>query len=290
MIYLIGDIQGCCDALERLLQTLDFSPSRDHLFALGDLVNRGTDSLGTLRRLQQLGGSATCLLGNHDWHLLAAAEGIRPPHRQDTLQAILQAPDRETHLDWLRHQRMAVLAHGWLMVHAGVVPQWNTDTTLQLAGELEQQLLSADLPAFLQVMYGNEPSVWHSELPGPERLRFALNTLTRTRFVHSDTGALELHSKEGSNGNPPGCVPWFEAPGRQTQGTPMAFGHWSTLGLIARRDLLALDTGCVWGGQLTAARLTDGPDGGVPEIIQVPCLQAQKHGGKSADKSLQSGP
>jgi bis(5'-nucleosyl)-tetraphosphatase (symmetrical) len=278
MIYLIGDIQGCCGALERLLQTLDFSPSRDHLFALGDLVNRGPDSLGTLRRLQALGGSATCLLGNHDWHLLAAAAGVRPPHRQDTLQAILAAPDREAHLHWLRQQRMAVQAHGWLMVHAGLAPQWDVATTLALAGALEERLRSPDLPDFLRVMYGNEPSLWDDGLGGVERLRFALNTLTRIRFVRPD-GGLELNGKEQRQG-PTGCVPWFEAPNRRTRGVPVAFGHWSTLGLTSRPDLLCLDTGCVWGGHLTAARLgADDPvDPAQRTFTQVACTQAQKPG------------
>ncbi len=275
MIYLIGDIQGCCDALDRLLDTIDFSPSRDHLFALGDLVNRGPDSLGTLRKLQSLGASATCLLGNHDWHLLAAAAGVRPPHRQDTLTAILQSPDREVHLHWLRQQRMAVHAHGWLMVHAGVVPQWDTPTTLLEAQALEAQLQSPDLGDFLRVMYGDEPSLWREDLTGAERLRFALNTLTRIRFV-SQEGRLELNSKESHRSGPSGCVPWFDAPNRRTRGTPIAFGHWSTLGLMSRPDLLCLDTGCVWGGQLTAVRLATDP--AEREVIQVSCTQSQRPG------------
>ncbi len=274
MIYLIGDIQGCCDALERLLQTIDFSPSRDHLFALGDLVNRGPDSLGTLRRLQALGACVTCLLGNHDWHLLAAAQGVRAAHRQDTLEGILQSPERESHLDWLRHQRVAVHAHGWLMVHAGVAPQWDLPTTLALAGALEQQLRGPDLADFLRVMYSNQPEIWRNELAGHDRLRFALNTLTRVRFVHAN-GSLELGSKEGAGATPPACTPWFDAPNRQTRGTPIAFGHWSTLGLVNRPDLLGIDTGCVWGGKLTAVRLS----GDEREIIQVDCPRAQKPGG-----------
>lgn len=275
MIYLIGDIQGCCDALERLLRAIDFSPSRDHLFALGDLVNRGPDSLGTLRRLQSLGASATCLLGNHDWHLLAAAAGVRPAHKLDTLAPILGAPDREVHLHWLRQQRVAVHAHGWLMVHAGVVPQWDTPTTLLLAQALETQLQSPDLPEFLRVMYGNEPSLWRDDLAGAERLRFALNALTRIRYVGLD-GRLELKSKESLHERPVDCLPWFDVPERRTRGTPIAFGHWSTLGLMSRPDLLCLDTGCVWGGHLSAVRL--GQDPAQREVIQVACPQAQRPG------------
>ncbi len=274
MIYLIGDIQGCCDALERLLQAIDFSPSRDHLFALGDLVNRGPHSLATLRRLRGLDGSATCLLGNHDWHLLATSQGFRTAHRKDTLGPILQAPDCVALLDWLRHQRMAVFDHGWLMVHAGLAPQWDLQTTLSLAGALEQQLQAPDLPDFLRVMYSDEPSIWHHELTGHDRLRFALNTLTRVRFIRID-GGLELSSKQAQSPHLTGCTPWFDAPNRQTQGVPIAFGHWSTLGLLNRSDLLCLDTGCVWGGKLTAVRLSANQR----EIIQVNCPQAQKHGG-----------
>ena len=273
MNYLMGDVQGCCDALERLLAKLDFSPSRDHLHVLGDLVNRGPQSLATLRRLRGLGDAATCLLGNHDLHLLAVAHGVRPQHKSDTLSDILAAPDREAWLDWLRQRRMAVFEHGWLMVHAGVVPQWDRATTLQLAGELEQQLRGPDLGTFLRVMYGNEPARWSESLTGHDRLRFAVNVLTRIRFVAAD-GTLDLKSKEGAGGAPPGCVAWFDAPDRRTADTPIAFGHWSTLGLVNRPDLLALDTGCVWGGQLTAVRI----DGGRREMIQVECAQAQRPG------------
>ena len=160
MIYLVGDLQGCCDPLERLLQTLDFSPSRDHLYLLGDLVNRGPDSLGVLRRLRGLQGSATCLLGNHDLHLLAVAHGVRKPHRSDTLDGILSAPDRDDWLHWLRHQRLAAHAHGWLMVHAGVLPQWDAAQTVALAAEVEAMLRSPSLGEFLTQMYGNVPERW----------------------------------------------------------------------------------------------------------------------------------
>jgi bis(5'-nucleosyl)-tetraphosphatase (symmetrical) len=273
MDYLMGDVQGCCDALARMLAKIGFSASRDRLHVLGDLVNRGPQSLATLRHLRGLGDAATCLLGNHDLHLLAVAYGVRPQHKSDTLTDILEAPDRDAWLDWLRQRRMALFEHGWLMVHAGVVPQWDAATTLQLAGEVEQQLRGPDLGAFLHVMYGNEPARWSESLSGHARLRFAVNVLTRIRFVMAD-GTLDLQSKEGAGGAPPGCVAWFDAPDRQTAGTPIAFGHWSTLGLVNRPDLLALDTGCVWGGQLTAVRI----DGGRREVIQVECEQAQRPG------------
>ena len=269
----MGDVQGCCDALERLLAKIDFSASRDRLHVLGDLVNRGPQSLATLRRLRGLGAAATCLLGNHDLHLLAVAHGVRPQHKSDTLADILEATDRQAWLDWLRQRRMAVFEHGWLMVHAGVVPQWDRATTLQLAAEVEQQLRGPDLGAFLHVMYGNEPSRWSDTLAGHERLRFTVNVLTRIRFVAAD-GTLDLKAKEGAGAAPPGCMAWFDAPDRRTATTPIAFGHWSTLGLVNRPDLLALDTGCVWGGQLTAVRI----DGGRREVIQVECEQAQRPG------------
>ena len=270
MIYLLGDLQGCCDALMHMLQKIDFSPSRDQLYALGDLVNRGPHSLRTLQTLASLGNSAHCVLGNHDLHLLAAAHGVRPVHRRDTLDEILHSPQREDWLNWVRHQALAIHAHGWLMVHAGVPPQWDLATTLGLAAEVESQLRGPDLPDFLKVMYGNQPALWSPNLQGADRLRFAINALTRIRFVTAD-GALDLKSKEGADEAPTGCIPWFEVAGRATAGQPIAFGHWSTLGLITRADLLALDTGCIWGGALTAVRI----DGNEQEIIQVQCAQAQ---------------
>lgn len=273
MIYLLGDLQGCGDPLARLLQEVAFSPSSDHLYVLGDLVNRGPDSLGVLQRLSALGASSTCLLGNHDLHLLAVAQGVRKPHKSDTVRQILEAPDREHWLNWLRHQKLAVQAHGWLMVHAGVLPQWDAAQTLSLAAEVEAMLQGPDLATFLPQMYGNEPAQWRDELQGAERLRCVINSLTRLRFCSSG-GAMEFATKEGSGGAPEGYMPWFEVSGRRTEGVPVAFGHWSTLGLINRDDLLSLDTGCVWGGQLTAVRLTATGR----EVIQIPCAQAQKPG------------
>jgi bis(5'-nucleosyl)-tetraphosphatase (symmetrical) len=271
--YLVGDVQGCAAALERLLAVIAFSPSRDQLYVLGDMVNRGPASLATLRRLRDLGAAATCMLGNHDWHLLAVAAGVRPRHRSDTLDDILDAPDREAWLEWLCQRRMAVHTHGWLMLHAGVVPQWDLALTLRLAGELEQQLRERPRRDFLAAMFGNEPLRWSESLAGDARLRFTLNTLTRTRFVAAD-GTLEFRTKDGADAAPPSFRPWFDAPGRRTAGTPIAFGHWSSLGLVDRSDLLGIDTGCVWGGKLTAVRI----DGAARELIQVDCETAQRHG------------
>jgi bis(5'-nucleosyl)-tetraphosphatase (symmetrical) len=273
MDYLIGDLQGCDEAFGRLLDTVGFSPSRDRLCVLGDLVNRGPASLAVLQRLHTLGDAATCLLGNHDLHLLAVAHGIRRPHRSDTLDDLLASPERDRWIEWLRGRRLAVRFAGWLCVHAGVVPAWTADDTLALATEVERHLQRDDLHAFLAVMYGNEPDRWDPALHGYDRLRFIVNTLTRIRFVDA-RGRLDLKIKEGADAAPAGYTPWFEASDRRTQGVPIAFGHWSTLGLIDRPDLLALDTGCVWGGCLTAARV----DGGRREIVQVRCPQAQRPG------------
>ena len=266
MNYLIGDVQGCCDALDRLLAKIGFSPSRDRIYVLGDLVNRGPQSLETLRRLRDLGNAAVCLLGNHDLNLFAVAQGVRRPHRGDTIAEILAAPDRDAWLDWLRHRRMALYEHGWLMVHAGVVPQWDRAQTLALAAEVETLLRGDDLAAFLPAMYGDDAERWSDSLSGPQRWRFVINALTRMRFVAAD-GTLDLLTKDGADYSAEGLYPWFDIPDRRTRGTPIAFGHWATFGLIDRPDLLALDTGCVWGRQLTAARI----DGDRREIIQVEC-------------------
>jgi bis(5'-nucleosyl)-tetraphosphatase (symmetrical) len=266
MNYLVGDLQGCADAFERLLAAIGFSASRDRIYVLGDLVNRGPASLATLRRLRGLGDAATCVLGNHDWHLLAVAAGVRPRHRTDTLDDILDAPDRGAWLEWVRQRRMAVFEHGWLMLHAGVVPQWDLAAVLDLAGALETALRERPAREFLAAMFGNEPARWSDSLTGDARLRFTLNALTRARFVAAD-GTLEFATKDGAGAAPPGFHPWFDAPGRRTAGVPIAFGHWSTLGLVEREDLLGLDTGCVWGGKLTAVRI----DGARREPIQVAC-------------------
>jgi bis(5'-nucleosyl)-tetraphosphatase (symmetrical) len=268
MIHLIGDVQGCADAFERLLQEIGFSPSRDRIVVLGDLVNRGPGSLAVLRRLAALGDAATCLLGNHDLHLLAVAQGTRNVKRGDTLADVLQAPDSQACLDWLKQQRLAHMEEGWLCVHAGVVPQWDTALTLALAAEVQAILRGPELPAFLPLMYGDEPRRWDDALTGPARWRFIVNTLTRIRFCGAD-GSLELKTKDATGTAVPGLIPWFQMPGRRTAGQPMAFGHWSTLGLVNQPELLALDTGCVWGGSLTSVRV----DGGRREVIQVPCGQ-----------------
>jgi len=280
-LYLIGDVQGCNSALQRLLDAISFSPSRDHLVFLGDLVNRGPDSAGVLRRLMGYGASVQCVLGNHDLHLLAAAHGARRPSRKDTLQAVLSAPDRDAMLEWLRHQPMALLQqhHGthYLMVHAGVLPTWTATKTLALAKEVEDVLQSPALPEFLQQMYGNEPARWRECLSGTDRLRVIVNALTRLRYCTPD-GEMEFSVTDGPAAAPAGYLPWFDVPGRASLDVQVAFGHWSTLGYLNRPNLLALDTGCVWGGCLSAIKI----DGNSPqpghELIQVHCEQSQQPG------------
>lgn len=260
-LYFIGDLQGCNAPFQRLLHEIDFSPSRDRLYLLGDLVNRGPDSLGVLRSLAALGDSVHCLLGNHDLHLLAMWQGVRKPGRKDTAQEVLAASDAAALLDWLRHRNMALFEQGWLMVHAGVLPQWSTTETMALAAEVEQVLRGPGLKAFLGAMYGNIPAQWNDCLRGQDRLRVIVNALTRMRFCTAD-GLMEFDTTAGSAAAPAGYLPWFEVPGRKTLDTPIAFGHWSTLGsetLAAKagmlRNTLPLDTGCLWGGCLTAAKI-----------------------------------
>lgn len=274
-LYLIGDVQGCNEPLDRLLHTLDFSPSRDTLYLLGDLVNRGPDSLGVLRRMVALGGAAHCLLGNHDLHLLATAHGVRKPHRSDTMGDILRATDRGALLDWLRQRPLAIQAHGWLMVHAGVLPSWDAAQTMALAGEVEAVLRGPNWVDFLHGMYGDQPDRWRSELQGADRLRVIVNALTRLRFC-SAQGQMEFVTKNAAAAAPMGFMAWFDVPERRTAGTQVAFGHWSTLKQVPRADVLPLDTGCVWGGCLTAARLLDAH--GTVERIHVACPQAQAPG------------
>ena len=279
--FLIGDVQGCDSALQRLLDEISFSPSRDTLYLLGDLVNRGPDSAGVLRRLMSYGAAAQCLLGNHDLHLLAIAHGVRKPGRKDTLQGVLTAPDRPAMLDWLRWQHMAILKQvagvEVLMVHAGVLPSWSAAQTVALASEVEAALRGPELGDFLRQMYGDGPTVWSDTLSGANRLRVIVNALTRLRFCTVD-GRMEFASNGGADAAPPGYLPWFDVPGRQTAGITLAFGHWSMLGWLARNDVLSLDTGCVWGGCLSAVRLNETATRQTHRLIQVKCAQAQAPG------------
>ena len=280
-MYLIGDVQGCDAPLQRMLDTIAFSPSRDTIYLLGDLVNRGPQSEAVLRRLMAYGSSARCLLGNHDLHLLAVAHGVRKPHRNDTLDCILQAPDRAALLGWLQQQHLALeLATPqtrWLMVHAGVLPQWTATQTLSLAAEIEARLRSPQALEFFQQMYGNTPGVWSEDLRGMDRMRVVVNALTRLRFCSAE-GVMEFETKEGAGTAPAGYLPWFDAPGRQTRDCTLAFGHWSTLGWLGRSDVFSLDSGCVWGGCLTALEISTEVGKALPRRHEVHCEAAQTPG------------
>ena len=272
-IYWIGDIQGCDAPLGQFLDQVGFSASRDRLYVLGDLVNRGPASLEVLRRLSNLGNSVKCVLGNHDLHLLAVNAGAKKPSRNDTLDAVLEAPDKSELLNWLRHQSLALYSEDVLMDHAGVLPQWSLTETLTLARELEEILQGPDADEFFFQMYGNEPAQWQPHLQGMARWRCALNALTRLRFCNA-SGLMEFDTKEGTAKAPAGFMAWFEVPHRQTADITIAFGHWSTLGAVQRRDVWALDTGCVWGGCLTALqrdRISE-----TPTRIEIKCPSYQR--------------
>jgi bis(5'-nucleosyl)-tetraphosphatase (symmetrical) len=255
--YAIGDVQGCCDELEALLRKLDFDPSRDRLWFVGDLVNRGPRSLDVLRLVRRLGDAAVTVLGNHDLHLLAIARGaahLRPADQ--TLLPVLEAPDRDALLDWL--QARPVLHHDpWLgitMVHAGLPPPWDIPLARRCAAELEAALRSEHSGRLFADMYGNHPDRWDPALEGADRLRFITNALTRLR-VCDRSGRLLLKLKGPPAKMPSGAVPWFQVPGRRSVGSRIVCGHWSALGYHDGDGVLALDTGCVWGGTLIAQRL-----------------------------------
>ena len=269
--FAIGDVQGCLESLDKLLELIHEKCANPDLIFLGDLVNRGPHSLATLRKIRAMGNAARVVLGNHDLHLLAVAHDIRKPHRTDTLNEILSAPDRDELLDWLRRQPLAIFENGHLFVHAGVLPQWTAQQTLALAQEVEAVLGGADWVDFLRKMYGNLPAKWDDALEGADRLRCIINALTRIRFCSAD-GTMELGTSKGTESDLPGFIRWFDVPGRKSQDATVVFGHWSTLGLIVRPDVISLDTGCLWGGQLSAICLED------REVLQVDCPQYQRPG------------
>ncbi|WP_413458811.1 symmetrical bis(5'-nucleosyl)-tetraphosphatase [Herbaspirillum huttiense] len=270
-IFVVGDLQGCAEPYNRLERMLESADSSAQIIFAGDLINRGPQSLQTLRTVMQMGERAQSVLGNHDLHLLAVACGIRPAHRDDTLDEILNAPDREELIDWLRHRPLAIHEQGHLIVHAGVLPQWDLQQALALASEVETMLRSDQWMDFLRHMYGNQPDRWSDDLAGHERLRCIINAFTRLRFCQAD-GTMDFAVKEGAAAAPEGLMPWFEVPGRRTEDVTVVFGHWSTLGLVMRPNLIALDTGCVWGGKLSAVRLED------RALFQVQCPQARRPG------------
>lgn len=250
--------------MQELLEIIDKeSPEAKLLFA-GDLVNRGPNSLDALRQVKNLETKAVTVLGNHDLHLLAVAAGIQHMKPGDSIQPILDAPDRDELIEWLRHRPMAYTGDNCLLVHAGVLPQWDLNRTMELAHEVEMVLRGPDWKAFLKEMYGNLPNKWDDSLTGTARLRCIVNGLTRLRFCKAD-GEMEFASKMGMSEAPAGYMPWFDVPDRKTENVTVVFGHWSTLGLVLRDNLVSLDTGCVWGGRLTAVRLSD------RAVFQVSC-------------------
>lgn len=262
--YAIGDIQGCFHSFQSLLKKIQFNPAHDKLWFVGDLVNRGSGSLSMLRWMFDHQDAIVTVLGNHDLHTLVVAEGFVNPHRSDTIQALLDAPDAPQLLGWLKNQRLAYMAHDFLMVHAGLLPQWSAEQALNLSAEVEHALQGDHYREFLKHMYGNQPAGWHDHLAGWDRLRVITNAMTRMRICSSND---EMEFKfKGEVGNiPAGYLPWFKVPHRASAQTPIVFGHWSALGLYQGDNVSALDTGCLWGGALTAMRLED------KVIFQVPC-------------------
>ncbi len=248
----IGDLQGCRAPLHRLLTKL---PQTDNLVFVGDLVNRGPDSLGVLRDVMAMGNRARVVLGNHDLHLLAVAAGVRPPTRKDTIQDVLEAPDAADIIEWLRHQPLLIEDEDAYYVHAGIHPLWTGEKAVGLAREVEGCLQADNWKAQLKEMYGGLN--WDEGLTGPERIQAVLNVLTRMRYVNTETGLLDFHPKGSPASTPSPFIPWFDDPRRVPLTKPVVFGHWSTLGVLNRPDVLSLDTGALWGGQLTGARAQD---------------------------------
>jgi bis(5'-nucleosyl)-tetraphosphatase (symmetrical) len=249
--YAIGDIQGCYHAFQALLKRLDFNPKSDRLWLVGDIINRGSGSLEVLRWCYQHQDSIQMVLGNHDLHTIAVAHGIRTLNKRDTIQPILDAPDAKLLLDWLRHQPLMVANEDYLMVHAGLLPQWQPNEALAYAKEVETALQNDHYIDFLSHMYGDAPNIWHDSLAGYDRLRVITNAMTRLR-VCSPEGALDFKFKGTLADVPKGLIPWFDVPNRASEHQPIIFGHWSALGLQQRPNIYAIDTGCLWGGVLTA--------------------------------------
>ncbi len=263
--YAVGDIQGCCTEFQQLLEQVRFDPAADKLWLVGDLVNRGPESLAVLRLVKSLGDSAITVLGNHDLHLLAVAEGVAEPHRSDTLHDILAAPDRDELLAWLRAQRLLYVEGDFVLVHAGLLPGWTVAQTQKLAHEVEAELHGRHYHVFLTRMYGNHPDHWDDDLTGYKRLRVITNVFTRMRICTMQ-GKMEFKFKGEVENIPAGYLPWFDVPNRASANATVVFGHWSALGLKITPRVIALDTGCLWGGALSAIRLED------REIFQVPCV------------------
>lgn len=265
--YAIGDVQGCLAPLQQLLQAVDFSPVRDRLWFVGDLVNRGPDSLGVLRFLKSLGKAVVVTLGNHDLSLIMRAEGFGKESEEDTIASVLAAPDRDALIEWLCHQPLMHVEGEWVMVHAGLLPCWTVEKARALAAEFEAALQGPHRRDLLAHLWGSEPAAWRDDLTGWDRLRVIVNAMTRMRFIWPD-GRMEFRAP-GAKGppqrGPAGALPWFAAPDRRSADHTIVCGHWSALGFFELPNLIALDSGCLWGGQLTALRLED------RRVFQTPC-------------------
>jgi bis(5'-nucleosyl)-tetraphosphatase (symmetrical) len=267
--YAIGDVQGCFDELQQLLARFGFRKGRDRLWFVGDLVNRGPKSLETLRSVRELGDGAIVVLGNHDLHLVTQHEGLERTRKDDTFDDVLRASDRKELVDWLRTRPMMHVEGGWAMVHAGLLPQWPVQKARSLGKEVEHALAAPNYREFLANMYGSTPEEWSESLAGWDRLRVIVNAMTRMRFCTTD-GRMDFKTKGKTP--PPGFQPWFEF---RRDAEAMVCGHWSALGLKTTDKLAALDSGCVWGGKLSALRLED------RALFQVPCAGYQGMGGEA---------
>lgn len=264
--YAIGDVQGCYPALQRLLELIHFNESTDQLWFAGDVVNRGPDSLSTLRFVKSLGEAATMVLGNHDCHLIMCAAGLARVRSDDTVQPILDAPDRDELLFWLRQQRLLHVDGAYVMVHAGLLPGWTVAQAQQYAREIEAILRADDYQERLSELYGNEPLYWDDQWTGSDRFRVIVNAMTRMRTCTAE-GRMHLKYKGGRENIPEGYMPWFEVPQRASEDATIICGHWSAMGLNVTPNIIGLDTGCLWGGCLTAIRLED------RKLFQVSCEQ-----------------
>jgi bis(5'-nucleosyl)-tetraphosphatase (symmetrical) len=267
--YAIGDVQGCYDELKKLLREIDFAEKQDQLWFVGDLVNRGPQSLKVLHFVRDLGEAAVVVLGNHDLHLVTQYEGFERKRKDDTFSDVLEAADAKELVDWLRARPMMHAAEGYAMVHAGLLPQWSIKKAMALAKEVEDALRAPDYRQFLKNMYGSKPEEWSDSLAGWDRLRVVVNAMTRMRFC-TRQGRMEFHAKGAAP--PPGYLPWYET--RPAKEPPIVFGHWSQLGLRLDPQVSCLDSGCVWGGSLTALRLED------RALHQVRCRGYQAPGGE----------
>lgn len=264
-IWVVGDVHGCCSSLNNIINHAEISENQNYkLWFAGDLVNRGPNSLNTINTIINLSDRCVCVLGNHDIHLLSIAAGICEPSKKDSFHDILNSKDFKHIIDWLRFRPMAHFQYNHLLVHAGVIPQWDINKILSLSAEIEELLRSANWQKALKKMYGDKPNYWNEKYKGSDRIRIITNALTRIRLCTKD-GHMDFSNKSGKGDHPNWLMPWFKIPNRQTSNITIIFGHWSNLGLLITPNIICLDTGCAWGGKLTAMRLSD------RKLIQINC-------------------